>query len=235
MCLLQAIRLTRWPINQGQRADLQQPRRLQQQQSTDSLAHAYVACQGVACQGSAVAPTLVGCACTRGLAPGAQRLHDAQPQFWRQAEDGSWSSHSDVLYLWQPVYVGCLRTYARGAASKTLTNTWFCVRRWCAYVELRLPRVEGFCKARRVFMYLLSTDSLNIHLKSCKKMFEAHEAKKPAHLRRKVPEAPAAFDALASGKSGHHAFSEEAIQAANEEAYRKAQAVRVCMGQGAHC
>ena len=131
VCLLQAIRLTRWPINQGQRADLQQPRRLQQQQSTDSLAHAYVACQGVACQGSAVAPTLVGCACTRGLAPGAQRLHDAQPQFWRQTEDGSWSSHSDVLYLWQSVYVGCLRTYARGAASKTLTNTWFCIR-WCA-------------------------------------------------------------------------------------------------------
>ena len=59
------------------------------------------------------------------------------------------------------------------------------------------------------------TKSIEIHLKSCKKMFETQEAQKPKKERRALPPEPPSFKQLMNGGK----IGEQNVQSYNEEAF----------------
>ena len=77
----------------------------------------------------------------------------------------------------------------------------------------------GFNKPRGVICYICGREygsaSIGIHLKSCIKKFELQEQLKPPHLRRPIPDAPPAFDALKQGQI----MDQEEIQKINEHSF----------------
>lgn len=66
------------------------------------------------------------------------------------------------------------------------------------------------------------TASLEIHLKTCKKKFEAEQAKLPLNKRKPIPQAPQSFDEVAIGgqKSGANmaAYNDAAFDTYNTKA-----------------